>query len=80
MLRVVHKRKISKANIERIWKRFLKGGTSHSYMALTLTHIIEKCEEQSMPYELQAVPGRGYTIKPKPEWKLDVEPGTDTPV
>lgn len=73
MIKVVHTKHLSKAKQKYVWETFLKGGTNHSAQAMTLTYIIERCEQEKMPYELQAVPGIGYTIKPKPEWKIKDE-------
>lgn len=54
----------SKTAHERTWKSFLTHGTSHSNAANMLPEIINRCEREGIAYELKAMPGSGYFIKP----------------
>ena len=56
--------KLTHAAIKRVWDAFLNGGTSHSAGAFTLTHIINRCEDEGIAYRLSAHPGHGYHIEP----------------
>ena len=67
MLTVIstHEIALSKAAQERIWKVFMDGGTAHSPDAATLPYIIRRCEQENIPYVLNAEPGKGYYIMHK---------------
>lgn len=44
--------------------RFLETGESnHSGRCTLLGYIVDYCEEHSIPYEIKAVPGVGYSVK-----------------
>lgn len=58
-----HELTASKAQNERIWRAFLRDGTSHSARALTLAYIINRCEREGVGYKLTALPGMGYYIE-----------------
>ncbi len=64
MIRVKHYRKLSGPQKERTWEAFMAQGTSHSPMGVTLSYIMERCEQEEVPYRLTASPGRGYFIIP----------------
>ncbi len=65
--------KLTHAGIERVWQHFLEGGTNHSKNATYLTHIINRCEAEGIPYCLHAMPGVGYYITPIKEDELYVK-------
>jgi len=51
------------SHVELVISEFLKTGSSrHSGLARTLQYIIDFCEEQNLPYYVQAVPGKAYYI------------------
>lgn len=54
---------LSATEQSRAWAMFLSGGTSHSAHASTLPYIMRRCEQERVPYVLQATPGMGYHIK-----------------
>jgi len=58
-----HEMALSKAAQKRTWEQFCRSGTNHSGRAGTLPYIIRRCEQEGIPYELKAWPGRGYYIK-----------------
>ena len=58
----------SKTLLERSWRQFLAGGTSHSAGANILPYIMNRCEREGRPYELLAHPGEGYYIRPITEF------------
>ena len=57
---------LSRPMRERMWEAFLEHGTNHSQQALTLPYIINRCEEENVPYRLTAIPGQGYFIEQLP--------------
>lgn len=50
-------------------KRFLEhGSSSHSKMGILLVGILNHCEIEGIPYELQAHPRAGYHLKRMPDF------------
>ena len=59
-----HERKLSRAAGARVWESFLRSGSGHSPAAAMLPYLIRRCEQEKVPYVLEAVPGMGYFIRP----------------
>lgn len=57
-------RPLRKSQQKLIWDLFMGGGTSHSALAQTLPYVMQRCEEEGIPYRLTAQPGAGYYIEP----------------
>lgn len=64
MIRVKHFRKLTTLEKNRTWERFRERGTQHSPLGVHLTYIMERCEQEVVPYRLTASPGKGYFIIP----------------
>lgn len=59
-----HEMSLSKVQQEKQWRNFLAGhGSNHSERALTLAHIINRCEREGVGYRLTALPGMGYYLE-----------------
>lgn len=59
-----HEMYLSKTQMRRQWNEFFNGHViTHSSNAQTLPWLIRKCEQEKVPYRLDAVPGYGYTIQ-----------------
>ncbi len=67
MLHFVHQTLLKPSEKLRTWNAFMAGGTNHSSAAHTLSYIMQRCEEEKIPYVLQAMPGKGYFIQPSKE-------------
>lgn len=59
-----HEMALSKAAQRRTWDEFMKHGASHSGRASTLPYIMRRCEQEGQRYQLTAIPGKGYFIRP----------------
>lgn len=46
-----------------VWDEFMRSGTSHSGNATTLPYVINRCEQEGIPYKLEAAPGMGYRLE-----------------
>lgn len=57
---------LSKAAQRRVWSAFKERGTTHSARAGTLPYILRRCEQERIAYTLEAMPGQGYYITPRP--------------
>ena len=57
-------RRISKKEQDRLWQTFYDGpGTTHSGNATLLSILINRAEEEKVPYRLTAYPGRTYHME-----------------
>ncbi len=56
-------KKLSKPMLESTWNAFLEGGTNHSADAQTLEYVMNRCEEEGVPFKLSGLPGVGYFIE-----------------
>ena len=64
LVSVFEKSDLTKTEKNRIWKHFMETGHStHSARASILPFLVRKCEEEGIPYMIQAYPGKGYGIQ-----------------
>lgn len=55
--------KIGRHTLDAMFEDFKQHGTTHSASAMTLPLIINRCEQEKIPYVLKAMPGAGYRIE-----------------
>ncbi len=59
-----HEKKLTQKSLDDFWVLLQEQrATNHSARGMTLSHLIQKCEETKTPYRLTAHPGKGYFLE-----------------
>lgn len=61
--------------LEGAWRLFMDGGVSYTPPNdILVSFIMNRCDQECIPYTLTAYPGREYHIKPKENDDVQAQP------